>query len=71
MEQQATTKNSWGGKRVGAGKKSEYKEPTANITFRVPQSQKEIIRKMVSEYLAKFKHPYVSKAKQRGDYYGC
>jgi len=69
MEQQTTIKNSWGGKRAGAGKKSEYKEPTANITFRVPQSQKETIRKMVSEYLAKFKHPYVKHRKDPE--YGC
>ena len=71
MEQQTTTKNTWGGKRAGAGKKSDYGEQTANITFRVPLSQKEIIREMVRQYLTKFKHPYVSKSKQRGDHYGC
>jgi hypothetical protein len=48
MEQQ---KKGRGGKRIGAGRTHKYGEPTINITFRVPISSKEAIRKLVNGYL--------------------
>jgi hypothetical protein len=49
--QEAITKKTRGGARVGAGRKPKYGEPTTNITIRVPISHKNIIYKMVAEYL--------------------
>lgn len=49
MEQVKPTR---GGARIGAGRKSKYGEPTVNITLRVPISHKDLIYKMVSDYLA-------------------
>jgi len=48
MEQQ---KKSRGGKRIGSGRIHKYGGPTINITFRVPISSKEAIRKLVRDYL--------------------
>jgi hypothetical protein len=49
MEQVKPTR---GGARIGAGRKSKYGEPTVNITLRVPISHKDLIYKMVSDYLS-------------------
>ena len=61
--------SSWGGKRIGAGKKPLYQEPTINMTFRIPESHKDIVRELVREYLNKLKMPIQSK-KQESEY-GC
>lgn len=69
METQQKTNNTWGGVRAGAGKKSLYKEPTTNMTFRVPVSHRDIVRKLVREYLEKLKiHPQPKKQESE---YGC
>jgi hypothetical protein len=47
-------KKTHGGARSGSGAKSKYGEPTVNITIRVPESQKEPVRKVVADFLAKF-----------------
>jgi hypothetical protein len=57
MKTQQKTSNGWGGRRAGAGKKSLYQEPTANMTFRVPVSHKDMVRRLVMEYLDKLKKP--------------
>lgn len=44
-----------GGKREGAGRKSQYKEETQTISFRVPISLIEPITKYVKRALAKSK----------------
>ena len=44
-----------GGKRPNAGRKSQYKEETQTISFRVPKSLIEPITKYVSRALAKSK----------------
>ena len=44
-----------GGKRANAGRKSQYKEETQTISFRVPKSLIEPITKYVSRALAKSK----------------
>ena len=44
-----------GGKRINAGRKPEYNEPTDTIAFRVPISHKESIKRIVKEYLSKLK----------------
>lgn len=44
-----------GGKRIGAGRKSRYKEETQTISFRVPKSLIEPITKYVKRALAKSK----------------
>jgi hypothetical protein len=44
-----------GGYREGAGAKPLYGEPTVNITFRVPESHKSTIRRMVYDYMDKLK----------------
>lgn len=44
-------KKTRGGARVGAGRKPKYGEPTTNITIRVPVSHKNLIYKMVADYL--------------------
>ena len=69
MKTQQKTSNGWGGRRAGAGKKSLYKEPTANMTFRVPVSHKDSIRKLVMDYLDRLKIP-VQKKMQESEY-GC
>lgn len=47
--------NKHGGKRKGAGRKSQYKEETQTISFRVPKSLIEPITKYVKRALAKSK----------------
>lgn len=47
--------NKHGGKREGAGRKSQFKEPTQTISFRVPVSLIEPITKYVKRALAKSK----------------
>lgn len=42
-----------GGKRIGAGAKHKYGEPTIIISFRIPQSKKQEVHKMVKAYLQK------------------
>jgi len=44
-----------GGKRKGAGRKSQYNEETQTISFRVPKSLIEPITKYVKRALAKSK----------------
>lgn len=44
-----------GGKRLNAGRKSQYKEETQTISFRVPKSLIEPITKYVKRALAKSK----------------
>jgi hypothetical protein len=44
-------KPSRGGYREGAGAKPLYGERTVNITFRVPESHKSTIRRMVYDYM--------------------
>ncbi len=44
-----------GGKRANAGRKSQYKEETQTISFRVPKSLIEPITKYVKRALAKSK----------------
>ena len=44
-----------GGKRPNAGRKSQYKEETKTISFRVPKSLIEPITKYVKRALAKSK----------------
>lgn len=44
-----------GGKRTNAGRKSQYKEETQTISFRVPKSLIEKITKYVKRALAKSK----------------
>lgn len=48
-------KQKHGGKREGAGRKSQFKEPTQTISFRVPKSLIEPITKYVKRALAKSK----------------
>ena len=42
-----------GGKREGSGRKSKFGSPMNNLTMRVPDSERENIRKLVSKYLDK------------------
>lgn len=50
-------KSKKGGKRIGAGSKPKYKEPTKTIAFRVPQSKideiKLIVKTKLSEWVLK------------------
>jgi hypothetical protein len=72
MEQQDKPKNGWGGKRVGAGKKSIYKEPTINMTFRVPKTHKDTVRALVNDYLNKVKTTIQQQQNtKREPDYGC
>lgn len=48
-------KNKNGGHRPGSGQKPKYGEPTATVSFRVPQSKVEDIKVLVKNYLEKFK----------------
>jgi hypothetical protein len=48
-----TDKPKHGGKRPNAGRKSQYKEETQTISFRVPKSLIEPITKYVKRALAK------------------
>ncbi len=41
-----------GGKREKAGRKPKWKEATVTVTFRVPASHEQAIRKMVTAHLA-------------------
>jgi hypothetical protein len=59
-----TKSSSWGGKRIGAGKKPLYQEPTSNMTFRVPVSHKDMVKELVREYLNKLKMPKESAKEQ-------
>lgn len=69
MEQ--TKKDNRGGKRLGAGHPFKYGEKTKNITFRIPESHKEIIKAMVKEYLDKISAEYKSKKSTKSEHYGC
>ncbi len=62
-------KTGWGGKRDGAGKKSLYQEPTANMTFRVPISHRDEVRRLIRQYLETLKTQPIPK-KQEPEY-GC
>jgi predicted transcriptional regulator len=46
---------SHGGKRKGAGAKHKYFEPTTTMSFRVPISKTEIIKKIVTIQLHKYR----------------
>jgi hypothetical protein len=43
-----------GGKRAGAGAKSKYGEPTSTIAFRVPNSKKIELKKIIKKHLKKW-----------------
>jgi len=45
-----------GGERKGAGRPLKYGEPTIFIGFRSPLSEAENVRKVVKNYLKKFKN---------------
>jgi len=49
------TETKHGGKRANSGRKSQYKEETQTISFRVPKSLIEPITKYVKRALAKSK----------------
>jgi hypothetical protein len=66
MEQVKPTR---GGARIGAGRKAKYGEPTINITLRVPVSHKDLIYKMVSDYLASL--VFETKKTHIQEHYGC
>ena len=40
-----------GGRRVGAGAKHKYGEPTTTVAFRRPKSHKDSIKKIIRVYL--------------------
>jgi hypothetical protein len=40
-----------GGRRVGAGAKHKYGEPTTTVAFRIPKSHKDSIKKIIRVYL--------------------
>ncbi len=50
MNQPQTTERR-GGKRLGAGAKHKYGEPTTTVAFRIPKSHKDSIKKMIRLYL--------------------
>lgn len=37
----------------GAGRKPKYDEETETVTFRIPKSKKDVVKKMVSDFLSK------------------
>lgn len=41
-----------GGKRINAGAKPKYTEPTKTTTFRIPISKIDEVKKLVREFLA-------------------
>ena len=45
------SKEKRGGKRTGSGAKPKYKEATVTVSFRVPSSHKDTVKKMVKDYL--------------------
>ena len=47
-------KNKQGGKRVGAGAKPKYNEPTGTIAFRVPNSKKVELKLIIKDHLQKW-----------------
>jgi len=60
-----------GGYREGAGAKQLYGEPTVNITFRVPESHKSTIRRMVYDYMDGLKTNPKNEPKHNIPEYGC
>ena len=46
--------NKHGGKRQNSGAKLKYGEPTKNISFKVPESKINEVRKLVYDYLKQF-----------------
>jgi hypothetical protein len=46
-------KENRGGFRANAKRPLKYGEPTANMTFRVPESQHSAVRDLVNNFLAK------------------
>jgi hypothetical protein len=55
MNKDRFKKTNHGGSRIGAGRKSQYKEETQTISFRVPKSLIEHITKYVKRALEKSK----------------
>jgi hypothetical protein len=51
LNTQETKKETRGGTRLGSGAKPKYNEPTKTISFRVPISKIEAIKKMVTAEL--------------------
>lgn len=47
-------KDNRGGFRANAKRPLKYGEPTTNMTFRVPESQKVAVRKLVNDFLLEF-----------------
>lgn len=43
-----------GGPRSGSGAKQKYGEPTKIVTFRIPESKKKDIKKLVYDYLIEY-----------------
>jgi hypothetical protein len=62
-----------GGKRIGAGAKHKYGEPTIIISFRIPQSKKQEVHKMVKSYLDQIalNNLPIKKESKKTDEYGC
>lgn len=48
-------KTTHGGPRKNSGQKPKYTEPTATVSFRVPQSKVEDVKVLVKKYLEKLK----------------
>jgi hypothetical protein len=49
------TKDKRGGKRPGSGPKPQYSEPTKSVSFKVPISKVDFIKKTVMKILGKYK----------------
>lgn len=47
-------KNKMTGAIPGAGRKPKYGEPTITIAFRIPESKKEEVKKIVNNFIKKF-----------------
>jgi len=71
MESSENIKTGRGGYREGAGAKPLYGEPTVNITFRVPESHKSSIRRMVYDYMDGLKTNRNNEPKRNIPEYGC
>lgn len=71
MESSENIKTGRGGYREGAGAKPLYGERTVNITFRVPESHKSTIRRMVYDYMDGLKTNRKQQTEHNIPDYGC
>jgi len=46
-------KNTQGGYRPGAGRKSKFNEPSSTISVRVPESKSDYIKKIIDRWIKK------------------